>query len=178
MAKIQLFIATTIDGFIARENGSLDWLFELPNPSQTDHGYDNFIKGIDTVVMGRKTYDDFMGFGVEWPYGNCTSYVVTNDSKYKARTVNTFVLNDLSKESMDGLRQKSSANIWVVGGGEVITQFLSCDEIDEMILSIIPIILGKGIRLFPGVPKESKFELIHSELFDTGVVNLCYHRKL
>ncbi len=176
MTKIQLFIAVTIDGFIARENGSLDWLFEIP--THTDHGYNNFIKGIDTVVMGRKTFDDLLGLGIEWPYGNCISYVVTKDFNYKVSTVNSFVLGDLSKGAMEGLRMKSSANVWVVGGGEVITQFLNCDEIDEMILSIIPIMLGKGIRLFPGEPKESKFELINTEPFDTGVVNLYYRRKL
>jgi dihydrofolate reductase len=176
MTKIQLFIATTIDGFIARENGSLDWLFELP--THTDHGYNNFIKGIDTVVLGRKTYDDLLGLGVEWPYGNCESYVVTKDSNFRVSTINTFVLNNLNKATMEGVRRKSSANVWVVGGGEVITQFLNCDEIDEMILSIIPVMLGKGIRLFPGEPKECKFELIYSESFDTGVVNLCYRRKL
>src|SRR5512133_31356 len=176
MTKIQLFIATTIDGFIARENGSLDWLFELPN--HTDHGYNDFIKGIDIIIMGRKTYDEVLGLDFEWPYSDCKCYVVTKNADYKVSTINTFVLDNLRKDTIEGLRRQSSANIWVVGGGEVITQFLNHEEIDEMILSIIPIMLGKGIRLFPGEPKETKFELIHSESFDTGVVNLCYRRKL
>jgi dihydrofolate reductase len=178
MTKVQLFIATTIDGFIARENGSLDWLFNLPNPNQIDHGYGDFISGIDTVVLGRKTYEDILGFGIEWPYGNCTSYIVTNNSNYSVSTDNTLVLNELNKSAIELLRSKSSANIWVVGGGEIISRFLNCAEIDEMILSIIPIILGKGISLFPGEPKETEFELIRSEAFETGVVNLSYRRKV
>lgn len=178
MAKIQLFIATTIDGFIARENGSLDWLFKLYNPNGIDHGYGDFISGIDTVVMGRKTYDDILGFDIEWPYGNCATYVVTKNTGYGVSTENTYVLNDLTKDGVELLRGKSSANIWVVGGGEIITQFISFEEIDEMILSIIPVMLGKGTRLFPGEPKESEFELINAEAFETGVVNLCYRRKV
>lgn len=178
MTQVQLFIATTIDGFIARENGSLDWLFNLSNPNQIDHGYGDFISGIDTVVMGRKTYDDVLGFGIEWPYNNCTSYVVTNNSNFSVSTGNTFVLNELNKDSVEQLRSKSLANIWVVGGGEIITQFLNFEEIDEMTLSIIPVILGEGIRLFPGAPKESEFELIRTEAFETGVVNLKYRRKV
>jgi dihydrofolate reductase len=68
-------------------------------------------------------------------------------------------------------------NIWLVGGGELITRFINLDAIDEMIISVIPIILGQGIRLFPDSPKETKFELTGSETFETGVVNLVYRRK-
>ena len=70
MPKIKLYIAATIDGFIAREDGSLDWLNNHPNPDQLDYGYADFMSRIDTVIMGRKTYEEVLGFGVEWPYGS------------------------------------------------------------------------------------------------------------
>jgi dihydrofolate reductase len=148
MTKIQLYIATTLDGFIAREDGSLDWL-EFPNPNDIDHGYNDFIKGIDTVIMGRKTYDEVLGFGVEWPYSNCKSYIVSRDNNYKVKTINTELVHNINNDIIKKLKAKSNKNIWLVGGGSLITQFLNESAIDEMILSIIPTILGKGINLFP-----------------------------
>jgi dihydrofolate reductase len=177
MRKIRLYIATSIDGFIARENGSLDWLVELPNPGKTDHGYDEFIAGTDTVIMGRKTYKDVLGFGIEWPYANCRTYIVTSDRNYNIGTENTFALHELNQDSIAELRLNSTKNIWVVGGGEIITQFLNLDQIDEMTLCIAPVILGKGIKLFPGEPHETKFELVNSTPFETGIVNVTYRRK-
>ena len=176
MRKVKLFIATTLDGFIARENGSLDWLFELSNPNQTDHGYNDFIKEVGIVAMGRKTYDEVLGFGVNWPYSNCKTYILTKNNDYRVKTENTFILNDINKDVIDNLKSHSSGNIWVVGGGNVITQFINESAIDEMTLSIIPLILGNGIRLFPDEPKETNFDLIKSESFETGVVNLTYVR--
>lgn len=174
MGKIQLFIATTLDGFIAREDGSLDWLFELPNPNQTDHGYNDFIADVDIIIMGRKTYDEVRRLEYDWHYDNCQTYIVTHDKDYRVTTGRTFVLNSIGRIEIDKLRAESKKNIWLVGGGELITQFLNLDEIDEMTISIIPIILGDGIRLFPGMPKETKLELVKSEVFDTRVVNLLY----
>ncbi len=177
MNKIQLYIAVTIDGFIARENGSLDWLDEIPNSEQTDYGYNDFYKEVSTVVMGRKTYEEILGFDVEWPYSNCISYVFTKDKDYLAKTENTKILNEVSNEVIEMLRKESNRNIWNVGGGDLISDFLNLDAIDEMVLSIIPVVLGKGIRLFPNEPKETKFELKKAEPFETGVVNLTYLKK-
>jgi dihydrofolate reductase len=177
MTKIQLFIATTLDGFIARENGSLDWLFELPNPNQIDHGYNDFMKEIDIIIMGRKTYNEVMGFGIDWPYSNCKTYIVTKDEKYIVKTENTFLLHTINNEVIMNLKSESQKNIWLVGGGDLITQFLDENAIDEMTLCMIPMILGNGIRLFPNQPKETKFEFISSEAFETGIVNLTYRKR-
>jgi dihydrofolate reductase len=178
MKKIQLYIAVTLDGFIARENGSLDWLLELPNPNKIDHGYGDFIKAVDTLIMGRKTYDVVLGFGIDWPYANCKTYVVTGNPDYKVSTENTFLLHELHTGVIDGLKSESQKNIWVVGGGDLISQFLNEDAMDEMVLCMIPIILGKGIPLFPNEPMETKFDLVKAESFETGIVNLTYRRKL
>jgi len=177
MSKIKLYIATTIDGFIAREDGSLDWLFALPNPNKIDHGYEAFFDTIDTVIMGRSTYEEVLGFGVEWPYGHCRTFIVTTDSNYQVKTENTQLLPEISTEKISAIRKQSQKNIWVIGGGKVITGFLNLGEIDEMILSIIPIILGRGIKLFPDAPKETSFKPEGAQTFETGVVNLKYLRK-
>ncbi|HOW31697.1 MAG TPA: dihydrofolate reductase family protein [Bacteroidales bacterium] len=174
MPKIKLFIATTLDGFIAREDGSLDWLTGMPNPGQTDHGYNEFIQSIDTIVMGRKTYQEVLGFGVPWPYADCMTYVATTNSRFETSTPSTGIIRAINSETIQQLRLGSSKNIWLVGGGEIITAFLNEHAIDEMIISVVPIILGKGIRLFAHQPAETHFELVSSTAFDTGVVNLEY----
>lgn len=177
MNKIKLFIATTLDGYIAREDGSLDWLNELPNPNQIDHGYNDFYSTIDVVVIGRKTYEEILGFGVDWPYSSNKTYIVTSKKGYQVQTENTEVIHQIDTNSILKIKENSKKNIWIVGGGEIITAFLNHNSIDEMILCMIPIILSKGIKLFPNNPKETKFELIKSEKFDTGIINLTYLKK-
>lgn len=177
MSEIKLYIATSLDGYIAREDGSIDWLDAVPNPDQIDHGYAEFYETIDTVILGRKTYEVILGFGVDWPYPDCKTYIVTSDSDYQVKTENTEVLNEVSREQVDLIKRHSQKNIWIVGGGKVITAFLNLGQVDEMILSVIPTILGKGIRLFPDSPRETSFELINVQAFETGAVNLTYRKK-
>jgi len=177
MSEIRLFIATSLDGYIARENGSLDWLVNIPNPSQTDHGYNEMIESTDVIVMGRKTYDEILGFGIDWPYENLKTFVVTGKPDFVPSTVNTFVLNNIESGTIDFLRTQSNKNIWLTGGGSLVTQFLNLGAIDEMTISIVPHILGKGIRLFADEPTETQFETVKTELFDTGIINIVYRKK-
>ena len=177
MSAVKLFIATTIDGFIARENGSLDWLEDMPNPEGLDYGYGDFIADIDVVVMGRTTYESILGFGVDWPYANGDSFVVTSDKNYEVKTEKTEVLNRIDTKVIDEIKSISKKNIWIIGGGKLISEFLNLNLIDEMTITIIPIILGKGIKLFPNELNESKFQLLGVESFNTGIVNLRYKRK-
>lgn len=177
MSKIQLFIAQSLDGYIARKDNSLDWLYALENPNNLDHGYYAFLEGIDTVILGRKTYEEILSFGVEWPYSECKSYVVTTDKNYLTKTENTFVLNGITDEVIAQLKAESHKNIWIVGGSIIIQKFLELSQIDEMILTIIPILIGDGIKLFPEGTKESWYSLVQSEAFATGAINLTYKRK-
>jgi dihydrofolate reductase len=176
-SKIKLYIATTLDGFIAREDGSLDWLHDHPNPNKTDYGYSRFMETIDTVIIGRKTYEEVLGFGVDWPYSTCTTYVITTRSDFKPNTASTSVINRIERQGLDRIRSESQKDIWLMGGGEVITSCLNLGQVDEMILFIMPVILGKGIRLFPGESLETGFELAQAESFETGVVGLTYRKK-
>ena len=174
MAKIRLYIAATLDGYIARENGSLDWLFEIPNPGNIDHGYKSLMENTDVVVMGRKTYEEVLGFGIEWPYSEQKTFVFTTRKDFSPKTAGTFLMDEVSESSVKMLRAESMKGIWLVGGGELVSHFLRCKAVDELIISVIPVILGKGIRLFiEGVP-ETRLRFIHSESFETGIVNLSY----
>lgn len=177
MSTIKLYIATTIDGFIAWEDGSLDWLDELPNPNQIDYGYADFYATIGKVVIGRKTYEEVLGFGVDWPYQDCQTYVVTSKEGYQPKTGKTEIIHKVDQDTINRIKSVGEKDVWVIGGGLIITKFLNLGAIDEIILCIIPTILGSGIRLFPNQPKETKFNLVKAEPFETGAVILIYKKQ-
>ena len=164
MGKIILYIASSLDGYIARENGDVDWL-----PINTDSGYDNFYKSIDTVIMGKKTYDQILTFG-DYPYKGKKSYVFTrNDSLTKDENVE-FVSN---VEEFSRNLVSSKGNIWLVGGSELFSAFLEHKLVDEIILSIIPTVLGKGIPLFQNINQETNLKLIKTTDY-SGLAELTY----
>lgn len=176
MSKTILFIATTIDGKIARKDGSLDWLFALANPNQIDHGYADFLKSIGATIMGKNTYNEILGFGVEWPYKGMDSYIATTDKEFQATTPETYIISNNIADLINKLKGQSQKDIWLIGGGQLITYFLNNDLLDRMILSLIPAIIGEGISLFPSNPKETKWILSNVEKFETGVVSLTYDK--
>jgi len=176
MSKTTLYIATTLDGKIARNDGGLDWLFALENPNQIDHGYAEFMKSIGTTIMGKNTYNEILGFGVEWPYKGINSYIATTDKEFQLTTPETKIISSNIADFINKLKKQSQKDIWLIGGGQLITYFLNNDLLDRMILTLIPTIIGEGISLFPDNPKETKWTLSNVEKFDTGVVNLTYEK--
>lgn len=168
-----LYIATSLDGFIARKDGSVDWLSPYEN-GQEDYGYKEFLKKIGIVIMGNTTYKQVLSFG-EFPYRGKDCFVFTrNKEKHTDENV-TFV----SKNAKDFISQlRENKNIWLVGGASIIDEFLKFDLIDEFIITIIPILLGEGIPLFKGRSNEKNLELIDVKTFDTGLVQLYYKRKI
>lgn len=177
MSKTILYIATTLDGKIARTDGSLDWLYALPNPGQIDYGYEQFIKCIGTTIMGRITYEEIIGFGVDWPYIGMSSYVVTTNKNFEPSTPETFTITTSLNDFVNELKLKTEKDIWLIGGGKLISSFLESDLLDRMILTLIPTTIGEGIELFPEIRKETNWTLTNVEQFETGVVNLTYDRK-
>lgn len=165
MRKIILFIASALDGYIARDNGDIDWL-----PETTASGYDDFIKSVDTVIMGKKTYDQVLTFG-DYPYKDKKSYVLTRNNDYP-NDENTEFVHDVEKLVKEILAN-SGTNIWLIGGAEVISTFVNLGFVDEIILSIIPIVLGTGIPLFNNIEKEMKLELIKTTDYD-ALIELYY----
>ena len=174
MRPIQLYIATSLDGYIARPDGGLDWLENFPNPDQLDYGYADFYAAVDTIVLGRSTYEEVLRFGIDWPYADATTYVVTRQADYAVSTPHTSVLTTPLGKALDVLQQTQGGNIWLVGGGQLASTALSEGLVDELWLTLIPTVLGEGIPLWEKGVLETTFELVEALSFDTGVVQLRY----
>ena len=164
MRKIILFIASSLDGYIARENGDIDWL-----PENTASGYDDFIKSVDTIIMGKTTYDQVLTFG-DYPYKDKRSFVFTRTDQNKDENIQ--FISDVEKFVKSGF-PGAGENIWLVGGAQIIAFFLKQGVVDEIIISVIPVLLGKGISLFKNLGNETKLELIKTEKYDR-LVDLHY----
>lgn len=171
MRDVVLFIACSLDGYIARKDGRVDWLFH-----DEDYGFTEFYDSVDTTLMGKKTYRDILGFG-DFPYPEKKNYVfVRKDNtppnkhvEYIHGDIPTFVRN---------LKKQEGKSIWLVGGGQINTMLLTSGQIDRMIVSVHPVILGQGVPLFgAGVPAERWFTLEHVETFASGLVQLTYRSK-
>lgn len=177
MRRIILYIATSIDGYIATPDGGIEWLNEIPNPNKTDHGYNTLLDSIDAVLMGGRTYHEIIGYGVAWPYKDKISYVVSRrDSNVTPNEKVHFIIEDIIARISE-LKAETGKDIWLVGGGELTTILLNANLIDEMRLCIAPVILGQGIPLFPNKPKESAWTLTDSKAYDTGIVTMTYCKK-
>lgn len=167
MRKVILFIAASLDGYIARKDGAIDWLF-----TEGDYGYQEFYQSIDTTLTGNTTYQQTLTFG-EFPYPGKTNYVFTRNQNQAKHNQVTFVSSDVP-DFVRQLKQASGKDIWLVGGGQINTILLNAGLIDEMIVSIHPIILGEGIPLFAGQPREKKTTLVAVKSFDSGLIQLHY----
>jgi dihydrofolate reductase len=172
MRKVKLYIASSLDSYIASENGSIEWLF-----SDADYGYTKFYDSIDTILVGRKTYDQSLTFE-EYPYKGKKVYVFTRNAEVekKKKTLDVEYIDDNIPNFVRGLVQQPVGNrdIWLLGGGEIVSILLNADLVDEIILSVHPIILGKGIPLFSNINKRVNLRLIESIPFESGLVQLCY----
>ncbi|EZH64835.1 hypothetical protein DH09_20185 [Bacillaceae bacterium JMAK1] len=145
--KIVVFIASSLDGYIATEDESLEWLFNVEG--EGDNGFSEFYETVDTVIMGKRTYDWIMNEEAgEFPYKNKECYVFTRSSAKDTEHV-TFINDDVS-HFIQKLNHQKGKNIWLVGGGELLSDFIREKLIDEFIITIAPTIIGKGIPLFKG----------------------------
>lgn len=154
MRKLVLYIAVSLDGFIAGEGEDLTWLDRVEG--QGDNGYDAFYEGVDTLLMGRKTYDWIMAHA-EFPYTGKDCFVFTHGSRENTKNV-TFVSGDAAALASH-LKEQPGKEIWLVGGGSLLRPLLEAGLVDEMILTIAPVILGKGTPLFLEMEKENDFVL-------------------
>ncbi len=175
MKKIILYIAASLDQRIAEPDGGLDWLTGFPNPEKTDYGYKNLLASADTVIMGGKTYRELLSMDVIWHYPNQQTYVVSHH-EWSAKENISFITENII-ETISELRNKPGKDIWLVGGGELLSMLLAADLVDEMQICYIPVILGRGIPLFPEQPKESEWELERSTSYESGVLRIDYKRK-
>jgi dihydrofolate reductase len=168
MPTLQLYIAASLDNYIARPDGSTDW---LPTETGEDYGYDAFLEGVDTVVMGAKTYETILGFGIEWPYPQQKSYVFTRKTDRPADPNVRFISEDPC-DFVRKLKAQPGKDIWLAGGGQINTLLLEAGLIDELILFIQPIVLGNGLPLFAGKVTDSSFEVKASKAYPSGMLQL------
>ncbi|KKH49348.1 dihydrofolate reductase family protein [Methanosarcina sp. 1.H.A.2.2] len=171
--RIKLYIACSLDGFIAQENGSIDWLTEYESSPKTDYGYSEFYASISTVLMGRKTYEQVLSFG-DWPYGEKKTYVFTRQKEPLLRENNVeFVSGDVG-EFMRQVQENTDEDIWLVGGSQLIKAFLEEDLVQDLIIFVVPLILGSGIPLFDRIGKEVRLRMIDTERYESGLARLEY----
>jgi len=171
--KLILYIAMSLDGYIAKPDGDISFL-SLVEKEGEDYGYSKFIETIDTVILGRKTYDTILSMGIDFPYGDRKVYVLTLTPKPDSGNIQFYSgrLPDL----ISSLKDQEGKHIYCDGGAETVHHLLQDDLIDEMTISIIPVLLGDGIRLFKGGLQEQKLQLINAQSFEKGLVQLRYIR--
>jgi dihydrofolate reductase len=166
MRKVILAIASSLDGYVARDDGGIDWLF-----SDADYGYSKFYRSIDTVIVGRKTYDQSLGFD-EYPYKGKKAYVFTREMRAGDARVD-FVSSDIAG-FVRKLKRRKGRDIWLVGGADVVSVLLNAGLIDRIILSIHPVVIGRGIPLFKGLAREVPMKLTKTIPYPSGLVQLHY----
>lgn len=150
--KVVLYIAMSLDGYIAKEDGSVEWLEN--SGGEEVNGYLDFYKTIDTIIMGRKTYDQILTFG-EWGYKTKKTYVLTSRPMEIKNELEIEFINENLDSLVKRLKEKAKLDIWLLGGGKTANEFLKNELIDEYRIAIIPIILGSGIKLFEADIEES-----------------------
>lgn len=176
MRKIKLYIATSLDGFIAAKDGTLEWLTSFPPPENTekDYGYATFFNSIDTTLTGNNTYKQVLSFNEPFNPGK-TNYVFTR-SKDEADTEQIKYIHSDIPAFVHALKTAPGQDIWLVGGAQLNTLFLQHHLIDEMILHIMPVVIGEGIPLFAGLSTPTRLRLTSSKTYENGVLGLTYVR--
>ncbi len=164
------YIAVSVDGFIARPDGAVDWLDPF---GEEDFGYNGFYADIGTVVMGRNSFDMVAGVS-PWPYAGKASVVLSHQPAPKHAPPDVQFTDEGIGVLAKRLAKETPGDVWVMGGGDVIRQFIDTGKLDRLELFIIPILLGRGIRLFPDGTPSHKLSLRETRPYKSGVVGLTW----
>lgn len=175
MARNIVYIATSMDGFIAAKDGDLDWLMDIPNPGQSDFGFADFMAGIDALVMGRNTFEQVLSFG-QWPYPMPVFVLSTTLSTipegFQGKV--DFMKGD-PETVVASLNERGFRNLYI-DGGLVIQAFLAADLIDEMIITTASVVLGEGVPLFGALDGALEFKLEKSEVLGDFLIKNSFTR--
>ena len=167
----------SIDGYIADRHGKLDFLDIVPNDEQTDMGYYAFMETIDALVMGRTTFETVLGFGIDWPYQKPVFVLSSSITQVPAELDGkVFILSGSLQDVLNEIHAKGYESLYI-DGGKTVQNFLAEDLIDEMIITVIPILIGAGVSLFGELPKHMEFELVSSTTHLKHIVQRHYKRK-
>ncbi len=172
MKKIIVYIANSLDGYIADKNMSIDWLNECATNDNEEGSYDTFYNSIDTVILGKTTYNQIIKelSPTVWPYSDKMTYVITNDKIGEKDNIKAS--NDLVN-LVNKIKNEEGKNIWICGGASIINTLIKADLIDEFHITIVPIILGGGVKLFDNTLPKIKLKLINTKKYN-GYVDLIY----
>ncbi len=173
MSKTILYIATSVDGFVAGKHDDISWLFRY---NDVDYGYNEFFSRIGAIIQGRRTYDIEIQHGWENAYPVPTFVLSHHLPQRKPQREDVVFTDEDIADVLKGAKQLTSKDVWIEGGANVAQQFLNRGLIDEIVLSIVPVILGDGIRLFGKTHKPIELSLREVRQFDRGLVQLVYTR--
>ena len=179
-SRVTIHMAASLDGFIARKDGSVDWLEksdEFADGDTMDPGFvEAFRKTIDCYVMGSRTYEtalSFEGKGLGWPYGDKPTFVLTSRQLPRTRDTVEFYSGDLA-QLVNGRLRPTFRSIWFVGGGAVSAECLRLGLADEVRYSILPILIGDGIPFFDKLDRDVALHLGEVKAYKSGTVELLY----
>jgi dihydrofolate reductase len=169
MRKVVLGLAVSLDGFIEGPNGEYDWCF-----TDQDYGLSAFFKRVDAIFMGRKSYEVAQSAGGgQNPWKGMTTYVFSNSLK-EVRGKNVKLLSGDVEDQVRQMKHQEGKDMWLFGGAELTTSFINNGLVDELWLSIHPILLGAGKRLFQNIRERKNLELIEHKVYESGLVSLTY----
>ena len=176
MRKVILFIAMSLDGYLADSEGKVGWLGGQGNDEEMVDTCSEFVTHVDTVVMGWNTYNQIITelSPEEWVYSGLTSYVVTHRDCVSAERIR--FVNENPCSLISELKNREGKDVWICGGADIVRQLMAEDLIDVYYISVIPMLLGKGIRLFGGSGTEIPLRLIKTQSYD-GITDLIYERR-
>ncbi len=169
--KVILYIAISLDGYIAKPNDNLEFLSIVEQEGE-DYGYSEFVKSVDTVILGRKTYDWVMTQVSEFPHADKNSFIITRTARPSIGK--TIFFTGKLRDLITKLKTENGKNIFIDGGAEIVNELLKENLIDEFIISIIPVLVGNGTKLFKDGRPEQLLELVSTKKFDKGLTQLHY----
>ncbi|QPN89290.1 dihydrofolate reductase family protein [Proteus vulgaris] len=175
--NIVVYIATSLDGYIADKQGNIDWLTDIENPENSDFGFADFLNEIDAIVMGRTTFETIMSFDIDWPYTQPV-FVLSHTLKRLSTSLpdNVEIMSGNVSEIIQRLNQNNYKRVYI-DGGKTVQGFIDEGFVDELIITKIPILLGCGVPLF--IPNNNKIEFVHykTEIYRDSLVKSHYKRK-
>ena len=176
MRKVTLFIAMSLDGYIADKDGGVDWLNGQEEDGENMDTYSEFIKTIDTIIMGWNTYHQVITelSPEEWIYPEQISYVITHREIPSTERIR--FTSESPCDLVKRLREEEGNGIWICGGASIVRQLMETDLIDTLHISVIPTLLGNGVRLFGPLEKEQKLRLVKTQSYN-GITDLVYEKR-
>jgi dihydrofolate reductase len=173
MRKVILYIACSLNGKIAKSDGSVDWLNEISNPDKNDFGYSDFYNSVEVTIQGYRTYKQIESWGIEFPYKKTTNYVFTRN-KFLLNNQNVRFISENHADFVRNLKNETGKNIWLVGGSQLNAFFLQENLLDEIRIFIMPVIVENGIDVTDELPNNVPLHIKYSKTHTNGVVELHY----